>query len=47
MDKLSKSREEICKDCMFGIVLDNCSSCLYNVLNHKWKQQDVRDAEKK
>jgi hypothetical protein len=31
MDKLSKSREEICKDCMFGIVLDNCSSCLYNV----------------
>ena len=32
MDKLSKSREEICKDCMFGIVLDNCSSCLYNTL---------------
>lgn len=47
MDKLSKSREEICKDCMFGIVLDNCSSCLYNVLNQKWKQQDVRDVIKK
>lgn len=31
MDKLSKAREEICKDCMFGIAIENCRACLYNL----------------
>ena len=30
MEYLSKAREEICKDCMFWIAIQNCRACLYN-----------------
>ena len=32
MEDLSKAREEICKDCMFGTAIQNCTACLYNNL---------------
>ena len=32
MDKLDKAREEICKDCMFWMAIENCKACLYNTL---------------
>lgn len=35
MDKLSKAREEICKDCMFGIAIENCRACIYDTLKKK------------
>jgi hypothetical protein len=31
MDKLSKSREEICKDCEKWVIVSNCRECLFNV----------------
>ena len=41
MDKLSKAREEICKDCMFWIISTNCRACLYNTL----KNGETRDRQ--
>lgn len=38
MDTLSKAREEICKDCMFWIVSNNCRVCLYNLLKDDRKR---------
>lgn len=32
MNKLDKAREEICKDCEHGIVVENCKKCLFSVL---------------
>ena len=32
MDKLDKAREEICKDCMFWIAIENCKACIYDTL---------------
>ena len=34
MDKLTKAREELCKDCQLGIHIEECSKCLFNVLNN-------------
>ena len=40
MDKLDKAREEICKDCMFWIAIENCKACLYDTLNNNGETRD-------
>jgi hypothetical protein len=39
MDKLTKAREELCKDCQLGIHIEQCSKCLFNVLNNEWTRE--------
>lgn len=39
MDKLTKYTESFCEDCQLWIVVDNCKSCLFNVLNSKKKSE--------
>jgi len=40
MDKLDKAREEICKDCMFGIAIENCKACIYDTFKKEEKKAD-------
>jgi hypothetical protein len=40
MDKLDKAREEICKDCMFWIAIENCKACIYDTLKREGKKAD-------
>jgi hypothetical protein len=32
MDKLDKAREEICKDCLMWVKIENCRECLFNAM---------------
>ena len=32
MDKLTKYRESFCEDCMLWIYVENCKTCLFNLL---------------
>ena len=32
MDKLSKAREEECKNCLMWIKIENCRECLFNAM---------------
>ena len=51
MDKLSKSREEICKDCEKWVIVSNCRECLFNVFKQMdnyspFSWDDDKDGEK-
>ena len=45
MDKLDKAREEICKDCMFWTVIENCSACIYNTIKDEKKSEEETKEE--
>ena len=47
MDKIDKAREEICKDCIFWTVIENCTACLFNNLkDNKWQKKKETDQKK-
>ena len=45
MDKLSKAREEICKDCMFWTAIENCKACLYDNFKKEEKKADYDEED--
>lgn len=54
MDTLSKSREEICKDCEKWVIVSNCRECLFNVFRKmdnyspfSWEKKDNGKSAKK